>query len=182
MRRRFGSLFRQSPADKPIPPALQRAHELMNMGDYARAALAFEQLAHAAKMREGPRAPFLLFQAGRARILLNQEKAGLAHFRHGLELLKQAGRMLQLYKAGQKIVQELRLRGLEKEAQEISTLIGASVPAVAEMPTERGPDLAAVSLPTHCPACGGPLRSPEVDWLDPQTAECPYCGSPVRAQ
>ena len=181
MRRRFGSLFRQQPAEQRIPPALQRAHEMMGMGDYARAALAFEQLAHAAETRGGPRAPFLLFQAGRARMLLNQIQAAMAHFKHGLLLLNQSSRFLQLYKAGQRIAQELKLRGLEKESQEISALISTSVPAVAELPTERGPDMATVILPTHCPSCGGPVRSPEVDWLDPRTAECPYCGSPVRA-
>jgi hypothetical protein len=187
MRRRgFGSLFRRQPqpqTEQPgISPALQRAHQMLALGDYARAATTFEQLGHAAEMRAGPRAPFLFLQAGRARILQGQISAGMAHFKYGLELLAKAGRYNQLYRAGQRLMQELKLRGLEKEASEIGALIGASVPAIADMPTERGPDTATVILPTHCAACGGPIRSTEVEWLDARTAECPYCGSPVRAQ
>lgn len=45
MRHIFGTLLRQ--ADTPtISPALRRAHKMMNMGEYARAAVMFEQLAH----------------------------------------------------------------------------------------------------------------------------------------
>ncbi len=176
MPRRFGTLFQQA-----ISPALQRAHEMMSMGEYARAAVMFEQLAHTAEMRGGQRAPYLLFQAGRARMLNNQPAAAMPHLKHGLELLIASGRYTQLYKAGQRIAQELKLHGLEHEAREVAALIGASVPAIADMPTERGPDVATVILPSHCESCGGPIRSSEVEWLDLYTAECPYCGSPVRA-
>lgn len=180
MRRRFGTFFQQ-PVSQAISPALQRAHEMMSMGEYARAAMSFEQLGHTAEMRERQRAPFLFFQAGRARILLNQPAPAMSHFRHGLDLLIQAKRYNQLYRAGQRIAQELRLRGLEKESREIAALVGASIPAIAELPTERGPDMTAVVLPTYCDSCGGPIRSPEVEWLDAHTAECPYCGNPIRA-
>lgn len=180
MRPGLGALFQRS-AVPMISPALRRAHEMMSMGEYAQAAMTFEQLAHAAEMRDGPRAPYLYFQAGRARMLNNQPAAALPHLKHGLELLINSGRYNQLYKAGQRITQELKLRGLEREAREIADLVGASVPALADMPTERGPDVAKVLLPTHCESCGGPIRSTEVEWLDARTAECPYCGSPVRA-
>lgn len=180
MRLSFGALIQQ-PAAQAISPALLRAHEMMGMGEYTRAATAFEQLAHTAETRDGQRAPFLYFQAGRARLLNNQPAAALPHLKHGLELLIETRRYSQLYKAGQRIVQELKLRGLEREAREIAALIGASVPAIADMPTERGPDTAAVILPSLCVSCGGPIRSSEVEWLDARTAECPYCGSPVQA-
>lgn len=181
MRRYFGALFRQSPAPA-ISPALRRAHEMMSMGEYARAAVTFEQLAHTAEMRDGPRAPYLFFQAGRARMLNNQPAAAMPHLKRGLELLAASGRYNQLYKAGQRIAQELTLHGLERESREVTALIGASVPAIADMPTERGPDTTNIILPSHCEACGGPIRSPEVEWLDTHVAECPYCGSPVRAR
>jgi len=154
---------------------------MMNMGEYARAAVTFEQLAHTAEARDGQRAPYLFFQAGRARMLNNQSAAAMPHLKRGLELLIASGRYSQLYKAGQRIAQELKFRGLEREAREVAALIGASVPAIADMPTERGPDVAMVILPSHCESCGGPIRSPEVEWLDARTAECPYCSCPVRA-
>ncbi len=32
-------------------------------------------------------------------------------------------------------------------------------------------------LPSACPKCGGPIRSAEVKWTGPQSADCPYCGA-----
>ena len=151
MRRRGFSFGRQA-ANPNIPVALQHAHELMEGGNYAEAALAFEKLAAAAEQRMGPRAPFLFMQAGRARILLKQIPAGMAHLRHGLE----------------------------KEASEIANLISNHIPAISESPTQRGPDPSRITLPTHCPSCGAAVRPNEIEWLDEFTAECDYCGSPVR--
>ena len=180
MRRRGFSFGRQA-ANPNIPVALQHAHELMEGGNYAEAALAFEKLAAAAEQRMGPRAPFLFMQAGRARILLKQIPAGMAHLRHGLEMFATSGRYAHLYRAGNRAVQELKARGLEKEASEIANLISNHIPAISESPTQRGPDPSRITLPTHCPSCGGPIRSDEVDWIDQFSAECPFCGSPVRA-
>jgi hypothetical protein len=180
--RRHGFGFGR-PANNPdIPPALQNAHELMERGDFSQAALAFEQLAGAAEKRFGPRAPFMFIQAGRARMQLNQKNAGLAHFRHGLELLAQNKNYHQLYRTGNRVVQELKARGLDKEAQEISAVIFSHIPAISESPTQRGPDPSRLILPSHCPSCGGPVRADEADWIDSLSAECPYCGSPVRVE
>lgn len=182
MRRRGFIFGRQAAANPNIPPALQQAHALMEDGNYNQAAQAFEELAAAAEKRMGPRAPFLFIQAGRARIQLNQNNAGLAHLRHGLEMLVASGRYHQLYRAGNRAVHELRARGLEKEAQEIAGIINVHTPAISESPTQRGPDPSRVTLPAHCPSCGGPLRADEADWIDSLSAECPFCGSPVRVE
>jgi len=178
MRRRGFAFGRQT--NPNMPPALKQAFELMELGNYAQAAQIFEQLAIAAENRMGPRAPFLFIQAGRALIQLNENEKGTAHIRHGLELLANSGRFPQFYRAGNRVVQELKMRGLENEALEISKMFGGQGPASVESPTRHRPD-AVAKLPSHCPACGGPLRSDEADWIDPFNAECPYCGSPIRA-
>jgi hypothetical protein len=164
-----------------IAPALQRANQWMSIGDYPAAAASFEDLAEKAEKHGGPRAPFLFLQAGRARILAGQVPAGLADIKRGLSLLAQAQRYNLLYRAGTRIVQELKAQALEKEALEISALIGAQPAAGIEAPADRSVQAKPI-LPTHCPACGGPLRSDESDWIDEITAECPFCGSPVRAE
>jgi hypothetical protein len=179
-RRGFG--FRRLQPNANIPPALQHAHELMETGNYAEAAAAFEKLAFAAEERSGPRAPFLFLQAGHARLQLKQEIVGMGHLRHGLELFATTGRYHQLYRAGMRVTNELKARGMEKEAQEISRLVHRHTPAIAESPTQRGPDPSRVVLPTHCPACGGPVRSDEVEWIDPVTAECSFCGGSIRTE
>jgi len=180
-RRGFG--LRRPLANANVNPALQRAHELMELGNYAEAASAFETLARAAEQRMGPRAPFFFLQAGNARLLLKQNAAGMENLRHGLELFATTGRYAQLYRAGMRIMNELKARGMEKEAQEISRLIHHHTPAIAESPTQRGPDPSrTMFLPTHCPSCGGPVRSDEADWIDANSVECPFCGSPIRTE
>ncbi len=182
MRRRFGRLLRQNMNEAPqVSPALQRANQLMSVGNYPAAAVAFEDLATRAERRGGPRAPFFFLQAGRARMLTNEYEKCMAHFKHGLTLLVSTQRFTQLYRAGTHIVQELKARGREDEAREIAGMIHSNSLAISETATQQLPSEKLV-LPTHCPSCGGPLRSDEVDWIDDLTAECSFCGSPVRAQ
>jgi hypothetical protein len=166
---------------KKVPPALQQANQLMTVGDYQGAAVSFESLAQKAEARGGRHAPFFLMQAGRARILLREHAKGMTHLTHGLTMLAEAERYTQLYRAGTRLIQELSDRKLEKEAQEITDLIRSYTPFIAEMATQRLPALKPI-LPTRCPACGGPVRSDEVEWIDEVTAECSFCGGPVRAK
>lgn len=162
-----------------IPPLLQRANELMSIGDYDGAAAAFEQLARGALARNGPRAPMLFLQAGRARILAGQVQPGTQHLKQGLSLLAARGQWPQFHKAGERAVQELNERGLSAEAQEISDYLKTTLPTGFVAPTATAAAKKPL-LPTHCPGCGAPLRADEVEWLDEATAQCAFCGSPVR--
>jgi hypothetical protein len=55
MRRRFGRFFRQGNSEGPqVPPALRQANQLMTVGNYPAAAVAFEDLAKRAESRSGP--------------------------------------------------------------------------------------------------------------------------------
>ena len=163
-----------------IPPALRRANQLMASGDYGAAAAAFEDLASRAEGRNGPRAPWFYLQAGRARLAMDQADTAMGHFQRGLALFAAARRFGRLYGAGQRVAQELNAKGLTKEAQIISDYVKANVPALPEGGASTPHPK--VALPTHCPACGGPVRSDEADWIDDSTAECPFCGSPVRGE
>lgn len=179
MRRGFRRGMRRAFA-ADVPPLLQRANELMAVGDFNGAAEAFEQLATAAEGRNGPRAPRFFLDAGRARILARQTDAGMAHLKHGLELFAARGEMLHLHRTGRRIVAELEQRGMSAEAREIEALLNGNLPVSftppAALPTRKS------ILPTHCPSCGGAVRADEVEWLDEVTAECSYCGSPVRGE
>ena len=166
-----------------VPPLLQRANELMATGDYPGAAAAFEQLAHAAEGRGGPRAPIFYLQAGRVHVLANQNTAGVQSFKHAFDLFAQRGQFPRLHQAGARIVFELAGRGLTKESAEVDAWVKALLPpklagtlAPPETPAKKP------ILPTHCPACGAPVRPDEAEWLDDVTAECAFCGSPVRQE
>ncbi len=162
-----------------VPPALQRANALMSQGEYAAAAEAFERLARGAERRSLPRAPHLSLRAGQARILAGEVESGMEHIRRGLAMLVAHGRWAVLHRIGQRVVEELNAQGLSAEAQEIEAYLKENLP---EMPVGGPAPRRRAILPTHCPACGGPVRPDEVEWLDEATAECPYCGSPVRGE
>jgi hypothetical protein len=152
----------------------------MNLGNFTEAAPAFEQLAAAAEKRGGPRAPFLFLQAGRARLQLKQNSVALAHLQHGLELFAASQRNIQLFRAGNRVISELKAHGLDKEAEQIAAFIRTHIPAFVEDLNQNVAVSSQAVLPTHCPSCGAPLRSNDVEWIDSHTAECSFCGSPVR--
>ena len=167
-----------------VPPMLRRAHELMAAGQYAAAAEAFEQLGRAGEARQHPKTPNMFLQAGRARIMAGQNQPGYDNLMHGLTLLSAAGRPGQVFHMGNRIVAELNQHGLTKEASQVEAWMKSVLP---KRPEGTSPAATVAStrkpvLPTHCPGCGGPVNSQDVDWIDDVTAECNWCGSPVRGE
>lgn len=163
-----------------VPPALRNAHHLMDAGNYAEASRAFYDLARKAEDRFPERAPILYTEAGRAAVMSGDPKKGVVHFRSALTLLGTQQRYRRLHQVGHRIVEELRERGLNAEADEVESVLrnNDQAPAgkEASAPKQRA------ILPTHCPSCGAGVHPDEVEWLDDMTAECDYCGSPIRAE
>ncbi len=180
-RRPFARPIRHGPAGE-IPPALQRANQLMAAGQYAQAAEIFEQFAQRALARNGPRAPWFFLQAGQARLLAGETQAGMAHLRQGLALFATRGQWAKFLQSGTRLISELYSRGSAAEAKQIEDYIQATLPPGLAAGLGIGAEKTRPILPTNCPGCGGPLRSDEVEWVDEVTAECPYCGSAVRAE
>jgi hypothetical protein len=164
-----------------VPPALQRANQLMAKGQYAEAAEIFEQFARGAQSRNGPRAPWFFLEAGQARLLAGQTPVAMAHYQQGLAIFAARGQVQKLYNSGMRVVTALKAHNQPAEAKQIEDYLKTVLPSGfkagpgAEVPKPR-------ALPTNCPGCGGPIRSDEVEWADEVTAECPYCGSGLRAE
>ena len=178
-RRRAQRLFRGM-GNPGVPPMLQHANQLMEAGDYEGAAVAFKELAQRAEDRFPQRAPFLFMEAGRAAILSGQTKAGVSHLRRGLTIFASQGRIPRMRAFGQRAIEELKARRLNAEAEEITSLLDASLPE--EISVDDSSPAKRLVLPTHCPSCGAAVRPDEVEWLDDITAECAYCGSPMRGE
>lgn len=157
MFRRRGSVrsFRRPPIPG-VPPGLRRANELMEIGDYPGAAQAFEELARGAVARNGPRAPSLLLQAGRMRILAGQVPLGMTHLKQGLELFAVRGQWQRYYKSGQRVVMELSQHGLTEQAKQIEATQKNTLPAGFVPGTSAWPEKTKPVLPTNCTGCGGP--------------------------
>ena len=164
-----------------IPPILQEANFAFDKGEYGRAAELFEQIAQVADARGGPRAPLFHLQAARSRIYAGQTALGMPSLKRGLELLVDRKQLSRLNNFGQRVILDLKERGLTKEAAEIESFLNSVLQAMQAIIGESEATKRPV-LPTHCPQCGAALRPDEVEWLDEATAECAYCGSPVREQ
>jgi len=200
MRFRPGRPFRRPGALGPFGPrrplaaaALQKLEEangLLAAGRFAEAAPIFAQLAQGAEANDMPRraAQFHL-QAARCLAEVKDGPNVLAHARAGLTLLINLGLLGPAQFRYSRIVQELRARGLQTEADELQrqfqSQLGAPLAQSAPSPlTAQGKPR---RLPAKCPSCGGPVRADEVDWITPDSAqnapatesaaECPYCGS-----
>ena len=161
-----------------IPPILQEANLAFDKGEYGRAAQLFERIAEGTDARGGPRAPILLLQAGRARLLAGQAALGMPSLKRAIEVLAERKQYQRLQNAGLRLVTELNERGLKSEAVDIEILLKINLPSTPAPETKETPDQRP-TLPTHCPGCGASVRPDEVEWLDDLTAECGYCGSPV---
>ncbi len=157
-------------------PLLQSANEQMSAGHYAAAAASFDILAQ----RNGPRAPLFIMQAGRGYLFSGNLLEAMTHFKKALSMLAAEQQFRRLGKIGMHTVEELKARGHIKEAREINNLVISNMPALADLPTQLGPDPARIIAPITCPACGGPVRADESEWIDAHTCECPYCGVPLH--
>jgi len=178
MRRMFRRQIRKALA-QDVPPILQEANFAFDKGEYGRAGELFEKIAETADARGGPRASLFYLQAGRARLFAGQTALAMPSLKRGLELLSQEGHLLRLRRAGRHLVDELRARGLEKEAAEIERWTTTPEETASESEVQES-QIKRPLLPTHCPSCGAAVRPDEVEWLDDATAECAYCGSPIR--
>jgi hypothetical protein len=179
MRRTFRRHIRKTLAQN-VPPVLQEANFTFDKGEYGRAAELYEEIAKTADARGGLRAPLFHLQAGRSRVHAGQARLGLPSLKRGLELFAQRGQMHKLHQAGDRVVAELKARGLETEAAEVEAWLAkysSSRATVESKATVQKP-----VLPTHCSSCGAPVRPDEVEWRDEVTAECAYCGSPIRSR
>jgi predicted RNA-binding Zn-ribbon protein involved in translation (DUF1610 family) len=182
-RRRF---FRPRGRDfGPAPhPMLQRANELMAIEDYPGAARAYEELAKMAKERGGPASPYLYIQAGRAHIRAGNVSIGISLLNEGLQIFANANEWIKFLRNRRKVVDELNLLGLQKEANALFNINPGEIPGGLEtlMGTPRTVANTSAVLPTKCLGCGAPLRKDEVEWIDEMTAECPYCGNIARCK
>ncbi len=182
-------MFRRRPRrpGRPVSRAVNRlnqAHHLMNEGHYLQAANIFVTLAEGAIRRRIPRAPFLFIQAGRAFLSGGKQAQGVKNIKRGLKLLADARRWGELYRVGNRLVDELNEKRLNEESNQLAEWLTAVLPENSEQVANVKAEMKKRHplLPTNCPQCGGIINSKEVTWIDDYTAECLFCGSAVRAE
>jgi hypothetical protein len=166
---------------------LNRANRLMERGDLANAAQLYVELGRIAHDSGRPRqAAHLYAQAARALTLSGQTQAGMNTLQQGLELLAAAEMWGAFLITGRRTVAELTQIGLSQQAQELDHWLQAKTQGLppAQLSSNLNEAITIpphLQLPTRCPACGAPIRSDELEWIDESTSECAYCGSGIEA-
>jgi hypothetical protein len=156
----------------------------MERADPAEAAAILEEKAQAAE-EQGmlDKAGDLHLEAARCYLQLDDIDRADDHGLKALRLFIQAKRPAKVRRLVPRMMAVLHRKGYHDEAkklrQEVEALLGApprgrAIPQ-GERAVQRG------SLPPKCPSCGGPIRSDEINWIDPHSAECAYCGGIVKA-
>lgn len=161
-----------------IPPVLRQAHQLLAEGQYPEAATTYEELARGAHSRGLPQEAQLLITAGHCRLQLNQIDLAMSDFRQGFSLLSLLGRQNHLQQTIMRFGLEMTNKGYSLEAKEIISMLSGVFPG-SQKNEKSIRQKTSLFLPPICPACGGSLRSDEVEWIDEQSAECCWCGSTV---
>jgi hypothetical protein len=86
----------------------------------------------------------------------------------------------------QRILEEMEEQGYPAEAQALRTEFDMHLKklglSLAENPTAGSSGVQKRNLPAQCPACLGPVRSDEVEWIDEISAQCAFCGSTLKAE
>ena len=174
---RWSGARRTRPAiPPPLLRRLQLAHGLMELGQHAQAATAFEELAAQGEQRGLPQASRLYVQAGRAWAKAGQPARALERIRHGLADLKTAGRVGLVSSLAARLTMELSEMGFAAEAE---ALASEFEPHNSGSVSGWRPPASEVRLPEKCPYCGGTVRPDEVEWIGQAQALCNYCGSAI---
>jgi hypothetical protein len=156
----------------------------MERANPAEAAAILEKKAQAAEQqRLLDKSGDLHLEAARCYLQLDDIDQADDHSLKALQLFIQARRPAKVRRLVPRMMAVLHRKGYHDEAeklrQEVDALLGA-LPGERTIPWgERA--IQQGSLPAKCPSCGGPIRSDEVHWIDPHSAECTYCGGIVKA-
>jgi len=158
---------------RPVVRRLRAAHALLQAGDYAQAAGAFETIAEEAGTLGLPLAAPLSVEAGVAWILAGELGRGLTIAERGLDWLHEGEPGPRVAMLRDRVLEALQKTGHASETNALLQKYAAHTSPPLTVP--RG------HLPASCPQCGGRVRPDEVEWVDGSTAVCDYCGSILQA-
>lgn len=173
-------MFRRSA--KQIPPkemALIKARRFLRNGRFAQAGMIFSGLAREAEYIERRKiAAELHCRAAHCFVDGGAEQTGLSEAQAALRVFTNLGLDERRERFLNNITRKLEARQMTAAIGTLRVEFGrarrTATEAVEPLPTLR--------LPPSCPQCGGPMRSHEVEWIDPYSAECNYCGGVVQGK
>ncbi len=164
---------------------LAEANRLLVQGKPLDAAATFARVAEVAQQVNTPmRAAKLSSRAAQSYLSGGDPGQAVVQFRRAFSIAVGIGAFGAAAQLAHMAVNALRNQGLSAEAEGLHQEFDAQLQrhglSLVSMASE-GPSRPA-RLPSQCPACLGPVRSDEVEWIDDSSAECAYCGTVLRAE
>jgi hypothetical protein len=166
---------------------LARANQYMDSGEPLEAAEIFARIA-AQAAQEGAllRASHLSARAAQAYLQADRIDLAQEAFRQSVGLSLRGGDLAQATHLMRDAVSSLETQGHHQEAEALRTEFSEQLARMGLQLADSGPATshreASARLPSTCPACGGPVRPDEVEWVDDVSVVCSYCGTVIKAQ
>lgn len=181
------------PPGPPPHPALEaarreviRANHLMEAGHAAEAAEVFIRISCLAEQRGVPlRASNLAVRFAHAFMLGGDVTRALEQFKRAVRLSVQVGDLRHAVVVAHRALAGLKEHGYQAEAQTLRAEFDAQLSRLGLSPVDGFSEAVpskSRELPTQCPACLGPVRSDEVEWVNDASARCAFCGSILKAK
>lgn len=191
-RRRWPGVFRPG-LRPPLPPIvgearaqLAKANRLLAEGRSLEAAQIFAQVAALADQQgAGGRAAQLSARACQSYLAGGDLASARTHALRAARFALQSGDLTHAVRLAHRLLAEFRERGSAAEADALKNEINREFSKAGISLSDAAPgesDIPARKLPAQCPACLGPVRPDEVDWVDESSARCSYCGTILSAE
>ncbi len=169
------------PATDAAQKELARANHLLDAGHPVEAGDVFVRISRLGEQYHRPiQAANLAARAAHAYLLCEAIDRATAQARQAIRLKLQAGDLHGAVRTAQRLIEEMERRGYHIEAQEFHTELETRL-GLSLAKNQAIEEVQKADLPAQCPACLGPVRSDEVEWIDNKSARCSFCGSILKA-
>lgn len=172
---------------RAIPPLLLMANQAFKSGNYEEAAVSYLKLGEKGLERGLRQAANMFLKAARCYVMLGKTDLAVKLVRQVVEDLAKEERWADLYRAVKNSVHFLNERDYTTEARMVKPWAEEFIPPEVLRNLEstvkaQTIEEMKVTLPTHCPSCGGTIDPREVEWVDHSNIVCDFCGSVVRGE
>ncbi len=177
--------FTQAPLMGEGQRQLAEANRLLLTGQPLDAAKIFVRVADVVAQNQAPaRAARLFGRAGHAFLTGGDVASALSSLRRAFNVALASGMIRPAVQVAHFALQDLEANNRDAEAETLRTEFNAALAQVGIALTAKpgGAQPAQAHLPAQCPACLGPVRPDDVEWIDATSAECAFCGTVLRAE
>ena len=181
----FGPPIGPSPdAFRGIRRHIMQANLMMDAGQYLDAAFIFEDLSEQL-LEKGMchQAANLAGRAASAYLLNDNALMAVEVVKNAVNICIENGQPAQAARLTRRAIAELYAQNYASLAEELHADVNEKLKSNGKTLLRHTIGTRPlVKLPTQCPACRGPVRTDDINWIDTTSAECAFCGNVIRGE